>query len=102
MGFIEIPPYIPECRSREGPVIWTSIFTKPLNIVTIAGVSSPYKPVSHIKAISDFNSEAFAFINGTSEGEPLSSSPSKNIETRTGNFPCIFFQALQASTNVIN
>ena len=84
IGFIDIPPYNPECRSLSGPIISSSIWAIPLNIVTIAGVSELYNPVSQIKAKSDFSSALLACIKGTREGEPVSSSPSKKTDTLIG------------------
>ena len=52
--------------------------------------------------MSDLNSAAFACMNGISEGEPDSSSPSKNSVRFGGSAPFTSFHARQASTNVIN
>jgi hypothetical protein len=46
-------------------------------MVVMAGVSSSKSPVSQISARSARISSAFSFRNGTSEGEPDSSSPSR-------------------------
>ena len=74
----------------------------PRNIVTIDGVSFSTIPVSHINAISAFNSSTCFFIYGTNEGDPLSSSPSKKIEILFGRLPVTSLNALHASMKVIS
>jgi hypothetical protein len=59
-------------------------------------------PVSQTSAIWARSSSAFAFRNGTSDGEPLSSSPSSRIVSRPGSRPVTAFQARTASMKVIS
>ena len=101
-GFIAGPPYMPECRSLDGPVMVNSSPKSPLRRVTIPGVSSPNSPVSQIIATSAVNSFAFSRMKGTNEGEPDSSSPSKKRLILPGRVPWTAFQARQASMKVIS
>jgi len=93
---------MPECRSRVGPWIVTSSPTSPRSCVTMAGTRSAKSPVSQISAISAVRRSLLACRNGTSEGDPDSSSPSKKMVMRPGRVPWTVFQARQASTKVIS
>ena len=101
-GFIAGPPYMPEWRSLDGPVMVNSSPKSPRRRVTMPGVSSPNSPVSQIIATSAVNSSALSRMKGTNEGEPDSSSPSKNRLILPGREPWTAFQARQASIKVIS
>ena len=102
IGFIAMPPYMPECKSNVGPVMVNSSPKSPRSMVTMAGVLLSNSPVSQISARSERNSSAFSFMKGTRLGEPDSSSPSKKKVMRQGSVPFTSFHARQASTKVIN
>ena len=80
----------------------TSSPSRPRSMVTIAGVSLSYRPVSQINAISAVRSTAFSLRNGTRDGDPDSSSPSNKNKMFAGTSPVTDFQARHASMNVIN
>ena len=86
----------------RGPVMVTSSCTRPRSLVVMAGVFGSHMPVSQTKAASQVSSFLFALRNGTSEGEPDSSSPSIRKVALMGRLPVVLIQARAASTKVMN
>jgi len=71
-------------------------------MVTMAGAVSWNRPVSQIIARSAVSSARLSRRKGTSEGEPDSSSPSRNTVRRPGSDPWTSRQARIASMKVIS
>ena len=71
-------------------------------MVTMAGTVLSKSPVSQISARSAESASRLSSMKGMSEGEPLSSSPSRNTVMRKGRAPFSAIQARQASTKVMS
>ena len=74
----------------------------PRSWLAMEGTPGETMDVSQMRARSAESSLAFSFMKGISEGEPLSSSPSKKKVMRQGSAPVTSRQARQASTKVIS
>ncbi len=70
-------------------------------MMVIAGVSLSHMPVSQTSAMSALSSAALAARKAGSEGEPVSSSPSKKNVMWQGK-PPVSLKARQASMKVIS
>ena len=98
IGLTIAPPYKPECKSCDGPFNFASTYTKPRNMVVMAGVSMSHIPVSLTMATSDSNSFAYSRRKGSKLSLPDSSSPSKITVTGQGGPPAPFGPGCLAST----